>query len=147
MVGLSCTRHFANMIGATREVNNGTGKAICVPFGKTEPQFEVRRVQRQWRSVMKNFVWLLAGAVLMITSRVEAQNFAIEETTIASVQQALQSKARSCRQIVQAYLDRIAAYDRNGPALNSILTLNPKALAEADRLDTERATGAAIRSR
>ena len=93
---------------------------------------------------MKNFLWLLAGAVLMITSRVEAQNFAIEETTIAGVQQALQSKARSCRQIVQAYLDRIAAYDRNGPALNSILTLNPKALAEADRLDAERAAGAAI---
>ena len=93
---------------------------------------------------MKNFPWLLAGAVLMITSRVEAQNFAIEETTIASVQQALQSKATSCRQIVRAYLDRIAAYDRNGPALNSILTLNPKALAEADRLDAERAAGAAM---
>jgi amidase len=56
----------------------------------------------------------------------------------------LQTKTTTCRQIVQAYLDRIAAYDHNGPALNSILTLNPKALTEADRLDAERAKGAAM---
>ena len=93
---------------------------------------------------MKNFACMFAVAVFMITSRVEAQSFAIEETTIAGVQEALQGKATTCRQIVQAYLDRIAAYDRKGPALNAILTLNPKALAEADRLDAERAAGAAM---
>src|SRR4029077_5032707 len=93
---------------------------------------------------MKNFACMFAVAVFMITSRVEAQSFAIEETTIAGVQEALEGKATSCRQIVQAYLDRIAAYDHKGPAFNSILTLNPKALAEADRLDAERATGAPV---
>ena len=70
------------------------------------------------------------------------EDFAIEETTVAGVQQALRTHVRTGRQIVQAYLDRIAAYDRDGPTFNSILTLNPNALAEADRLDAERAGGA-----
>jgi amidase len=73
-----------------------------------------------------------------------ATDVTIEETTIASIQQALQRNATTCRQIVQAYLDRIAAYDHSGPAFNSILTLNKKALAEADRLDAERMTGAPV---
>jgi Asp-tRNA(Asn)/Glu-tRNA(Gln) amidotransferase A subunit family amidase len=59
----------------------------------------------------------------------------IEEATIASIQQALQARQVTCRQIVQAYLDRIAAYDHKGPTLAAILTLNSKALAEAERLD------------
>jgi len=80
----------------------------------------------------------------LMASGVSAQNFAIEEATIAGIRQALQTKAVTCRQIVQAYLDRIAAYDRKGPALNSILTLNPKALEEADRLDSELSKGAAM---
>src|SRR6185503_526467 len=80
----------------------------------------------------------------LMASGVSAQNFAIEEATIAGIRQALQTKAVTCRQIVQAYLDRIAAYDRKGPALNSILTLNPKALEEADRLDSELSKGTAM---
>jgi amidase len=98
-----------------------------------------------WRTVVKNLVLRIIGVTaLLITSEVGAQNFAIEETTIAGVQQALQTRATTCRQIVQTYLDRIAAYDHKGPAFNSILTLNPKALSEADWLDAERANGAAM---
>jgi amidase len=82
--------------------------------------------------------------VLLMTSGVSAQNFAIEEATIAGVRQALQARTVTCRQVVQAYLDRIAAYDRSGPALNAILTLNPKALEEADRLDSIIGNGAAM---
>ena len=74
---------------------------------------------------------------MSIACEAAAQGFVVEETTVAGIQQALQTNVRTGRQIVQAYLDRIAAYDRRGPTLNSILTLNPKALAEADRLDAE----------
>lgn len=41
----------------------------------------------------------------------------------------------SCRRLVQMYLDRIAAYDKQGPALNAIVLVNPNALALADALD------------
>src|SRR6202049_1521774 len=87
---------------------------------------------------------MIGVTAVLIASEAAAPDFVIEETTVAGIQQALQTNARTGRQIVQAYLDRIAAYDHKGPAFNSILTLNPKALAEADRLDAERATGAPV---
>jgi len=62
-------------------------------------------------------------------------SFKIEEATIADVHQAFRRGSLTCRQLVQRYIDRIEAYDRQGPALNSIVNVNPSALAEADRLD------------
>ena len=49
------------------------------------------------------------------------------------------------RALTQAYLDRIAAIDKAGPALNSVIELNPKALDEADALDAERKAGTRAR--
>jgi len=61
--------------------------------------------------------------------------FKLEEATIADIHQAFRRRALTCRQLVQCYLDRIEMFDRKGPALNSIVTVNQSALAEADRLD------------
>ena len=41
----------------------------------------------------------------------------------------------TCRELVELYLARIEAYDRSGPELNAILTVNPKVLEEAEDLD------------
>jgi len=73
-----------------------------------------------------------------------AQNtFEVFEKSIEELQSAMARGEVSCRGLVQAYLDRIAAYDQVGPALNAIVTLSPDALEQADRLDRERAaTGA-----
>src|SRR6187549_1023353 len=49
--------------------------------------------------------------------------------------------ALSSRQLTQAYLDRIAKIDKAGPALNSVIELNPDALKDADALDAERKAG------
>jgi Asp-tRNA(Asn)/Glu-tRNA(Gln) amidotransferase A subunit family amidase len=57
------------------------------------------------------------------------------ETTIDQVHAAYKSGELTCRQLVQMYLDRIEAYDKHGPAINAIISLNPDALKEADRLD------------
>ncbi|MEO6165421.1 MAG: amidase family protein [Candidatus Binatia bacterium] len=61
--------------------------------------------------------------------------FNILETTIDQVHAAYRSGELTCRQLVQMYLDRIEAYDKKGPAINAIISLNPDALTEADRLD------------
>ncbi len=61
--------------------------------------------------------------------------FPIEETTIAEVHAAYLGGSATAREVVQAHLDRIAAYDQQGPFLNAIITVNPHALAEADALD------------
>ena len=64
-----------------------------------------------------------------------AQQFDVMEATIPAVQSAMESRKLTCHALVQAYLDRIAAYDKRGPALNSIQHVNARALAEADSLD------------
>jgi amidase len=78
----------------------------------------------------------LAGLATFAASLTEAaESFRIEEATIAGIEQAFREHALTCRELAQAYLARIEAYDRSGPALNAILTRNPNALAEAERLD------------
>ena len=66
-----------------------------------------------------------------------AAPFPVLETSIAEIHAAFKSGKLTARQLVQQYLDRIHAYDQQGPKINSILTLNPKALEEADALDAQ----------
>ncbi len=62
----------------------------------------------------------------------------LEEATIADLQRRLESGQETARSLVEKYLARIQALDRQGPALNSVIEVNPDALAIADRLDAER---------
>jgi len=63
--------------------------------------------------------------------------FNIEEASIASIHEAIQSKQTTCAAIVDQYLARIEAYDKKGPALNAVITINPKARAIAAKQDEE----------
>lgn len=74
-------------------------------------------------------------AILLLARPAPAQQFEVMETTIAKVHAAFGAGQLTCRALVQAYLDRIAAYDQAGPALNAVQNLNPRALATADSLD------------
>jgi len=61
--------------------------------------------------------------------------FDVMDATIEDIHDAYRSGRLTTRALVQQYLDRIKAYDQQGPRINSIITVNPKALEEADRLD------------
>jgi Asp-tRNA(Asn)/Glu-tRNA(Gln) amidotransferase A subunit family amidase len=61
--------------------------------------------------------------------------FNILELTIAEIHAAIKDGKLTVRALVQAYLDRIAAYDKAGPCINAIISVNPQALEEADALD------------
>ncbi len=63
----------------------------------------------------------------------------VTEASIPELQAGMASGVVTSRQLVAAYRARITAYDQAGPALNSIVTLNPAADAEAAALDKERA--------
>ena len=84
-------------------------------------------------------VALATFAMLVISSpRLRAQTragFRIDETTIADIHAAFKAKTLTCHALVQQYLGRIDAYDKQGPAINALVTLNPNALAVADSLD------------
>lgn len=62
-------------------------------------------------------------------------NFRVEEASIADIHAALKSGITSVRIITQAFIERIEAYDRKGPALWAIIEVNPEALSDADVLD------------
>ena len=69
--------------------------------------------------------------------RSASSSFQVVEATIDEIHSAFKSGKLTAHQLVQAYLERIEAYDKNGPKINSIITLNPGALAEADKLDNQ----------
>lgn len=61
--------------------------------------------------------------------------FDLMEATVAQIHAAMREGTLTCRELVEAYLDRIEAYDQKGPAINSVITINPHALGEADACD------------
>jgi amidase len=66
----------------------------------------------------------------------EGDAMRVENATIAELQQALAEGRTTASALARAYLERIEAYDRAGPLLNSVREVNPDALAEAASLDT-----------
>ena len=88
------------------------------------------------------FAGLIAAAMLAFLPMGAAQipandasSFEIMEASIDDIHSAYRAGTLTARQATQKYLDRIAAYDGQGPNINSIITLNPNALEDADRLD------------
>jgi amidase len=67
--------------------------------------------------------------------------FEFEEMPITELQEAMRSGRHRSRTITEAYLARIQEVDKQGPALNSVIELNPDAIALAEKLDDERKAG------
>jgi amidase len=97
----------------------------------------LRATRAAWRSGG------VAAAVLVFATFAPAARaeFAVEEAGIAEIQAAYLAGKTTAREVTQAYLDRIAAYDKRGPYLNALITVNANALAEADRLDAALESG------
>jgi len=81
------------------------------------------------------FAVVAASHALGAQATPAAPAFRVEETTIAEVHAAMRAGTLTCRGLVEHYLKRIDAYDKNGPALNAIVVVNPAALRVADSLD------------
>lgn len=63
--------------------------------------------------------------------------FRVQEADIANIHRMMRAGNVTARQLVDAYLKRIAAYDHRGPALNAIIRINRRARQRADELDAE----------
>src|SRR5215216_2223018 len=85
---------------------------------------------------MKKIVLVFFALELMLGA--QTREFSVVEASISEMQAAMRGGRVTSRVIVQQYLDRIAKY--NG-RLNAIITMNPRALDEADARDRERAQG------
>jgi amidase len=72
------------------------------------------------------------------TSVPDVKSFELDETTIDTLQAGMKSGKYTARAITEMYLQRIDEIDKNGPALNSIIEINPDAIGIAESLDRER---------
>jgi amidase len=80
------------------------------------------------------------GSLLLLAATTTAlspqdSGFVLEEATIAAVHRAFASRQLTCTQLIRSYLRRIEVYDDQGPSLNALLTLNPKAIETAGEMD------------
>ena len=96
--------------------------------------------------LMKLVHLFTAGTVMLLATGAGAESavkaFHLEEATISDVHAAYTSGTLTAAKLVQAYLERIQAYDEAGPKLNVVIFLNPKAQEEAAALDERlRTTG------
>lgn len=70
-----------------------------------------------------------------------ADAFELNEATIHELQEKMKAGSYSSRKLTELYLNRIDGLDKNGPKINSVIELNPDALAIADAMDKERKDG------
>jgi amidase len=91
---------------------------------------------------MKRYPWLMVLVAVMVVATLPSARAArtvdFDALTIADIGHAFESGALTSETLVQLCLARIQAYDRQGPSLRAVLTLNPKALDTARALDAER---------
>ena len=88
------------------------------------------------------FLWSLSLVSLLITACQPSEqpgtsDFQVEEATIREIHQAMEAGQLTAVGLVESYLARIEAYDKQGPALNAIIMVNPGALERAAELDAE----------
>jgi Asp-tRNA(Asn)/Glu-tRNA(Gln) amidotransferase A subunit family amidase len=80
---------------------------------------------------------LFAFLLVPVADCAPDRSFHLMETSIADIHKAMLAGTLTCHDLVQQYLDRIRAYDQEGPALKSMLYVNPQSMQQADAMDQE----------
>src|SRR5262250_1679988 len=104
----------------------------------------MKNARNGFRNVAQYLLLCIVVAQTTVVAQRAPRAFSVEETTIAQIHAAMRARRLTCRQLVDAYLKRIDAYDKRGPAINSLVVLNPNAMKEADELDRRFAQGGQI---
>jgi amidase len=102
-------------------------------------------MMRSWIEQKLSFLCTKAINIALIGVAVTSMQLHGEEidlstATISQLNAAIDAGALNSEKLVELYLARIEAYDKQGPSLNAVLTLNPNALERARELDLERAS-------
>lgn len=91
------------------------------------------------------------GAVLLVPvphagaqARAQARPFPVDTASVATIHAAFKARRLTCRVLVDRYLARIESLDKQGPAINSIVLVNPDARRIADSLDARFTKGGAV---
>src|SRR5471030_684516 len=84
---------------------------------------------------------LFFAAAALLAQPLRATSVALTDATIVELQAAMTSGSLTAEKLTQLCLARIDAYEKSGPRLHAIITLNPHALDDARALDAERKAG------
>jgi len=87
------------------------------------------------------FLFILAAFIACQPSQSKFDQLGLEEATIEELHENYKKGTYTAKDVVEAYLDRIEQYDQNGPEINSVITINPDAIAIAEELDQKMAEG------
>src|SRR5262245_37096887 len=90
------------------------------------------------RRGVRDLAGVIAATAIVVTSAHAAHTFDLSTASIADINAAFDAGGLTSEGLTRLYLARIAAYDKAGPRLNSVLRLNPRAVEDARALDTER---------
>ena len=82
-------------------------------------------------------IFVLVVEVMFMVANAAGQKFQLMEASINEIHRSLENGKLTCHSLVQQYLDRIKAYDQQGPTLNAMLYVNPKVLEQADAMDKQ----------
>jgi amidase len=122
------------VLASRRAVFTPVAPAATIAIGAGIPLFPTAV-----RARSRRVVGLVIATVALCTScpLAHAKVFDLETAGIPEIHDAVDAGALTYEKLVSLYLARIAAYDQQGPALNTVITLNPKALETARALDAE----------
>ncbi|MBX7199927.1 MAG: hypothetical protein K1X51_11225, partial [Rhodospirillaceae bacterium] len=84
---------------------------------------------------------LTAALLGAMANPARAKQIPFDQATIAELEAAMAKGTLSAEKLMELCLARIKAYDRDGPKLHAVITLNPKALEQAKAMDAERKAG------
>ena len=98
----------------------------------------IGRITHRSRLLVSLVVWVSLVLAVLATFPTQAASFELMEATISEINAAYEDGSLTAERLVKLYLDRIEAYDRHGPEIRALITLNPNAREEAKALDKER---------
>jgi amidase len=107
------------------------------------------RIRRLGRAPVRTTLAAVAASVVLtapgvpvaVAERAAPERLDVRDMTIAQLRDALADGRTTCTAVVRAELDRIATYDKAGPRINAIISVNPRALARARTLDARHRAG------
>ena len=125
----------------------GLSEYICKARHKYKSsKMEIRRKVTQ-KNYLLNYIKIILIIVLFLqiscyapmseSQNTGSDNFRFLEQDIGQIQQGYKDGNYTVKELIQAYLDRIEAIDKSGPAINSIIQVNPDAIKIAEELDKE----------
>ncbi len=91
--------------------------------------------------ILPRFLATVAAVALLASAPASAKTVQMDQATIADLTAAMAAGTLTAEKLVQMSIARIEAYDRQGPKIRAVITLNPKALETARQLDAERKAG------